>query len=428
MSLVAGAKQSARLMLCSPSSTRRLFHLHPIAAIQHCNFYSTKSATTVQKVTQPRTQRKPTEKSFSFAQTIEKQAHAPPTALWPRPHPISYQPKIANNFSFIGSVSIPVKFVTDSDGKHFTVAVVSLAGDGRRASLSIPVVFEGDLAHVAAYHVKENDCVFVSGQLSVDPLRCLSSEILGKFHVMAESVNFVEGIEKSDLDTRLVISYPDVEIEELGRVRSRNVDDVDYNQISQVESGGAKEIPLYEAEAVTQQVVAVDNGNVDVSHNSWEGAAKKKDTNQILDLWGDLVKQPLDWWDYRSHKANGLVKEKYPDFKKKGTWESLWLSSAPKWILPTLGKLEFDVKEMKVEKKVYGGEGFSERKQNTDPNNSWEDLVENPGKWWDNRAGKKNSKAPDFRHKETGEVLWLNRSPDWVLSKLPPVRGGQNTA
>ncbi|XP_057779018.1 protein OSB2, chloroplastic-like [Salvia miltiorrhiza] len=439
MNLLTGAKQSARLVFSSPSSTRRLFHLHPVAALQHCNFYSTKAASTIQKTqkaTKPRTQQKASEKSFSFAQTIKKQAEAPP-ALWPKPQPISYQAEVANNVNFIGNVDIPVKFVTDSDGKHFTVTVISLRrGDGR-GSLSIPVVFEGDLAHVAACHVKENDCVFVSGQLSGDPLRCALSESLGKFHVVAESVNFVEEFEKSDLDSKLGISSPAVDINGLGRVKSKNVDHVDYNQISQVEFDGAKErsssierpaVPLYEAETVPQQVVAVDNGNVDFSSKGWEGASTKKDANQILDLWGDLLKQPLQWWDYRSHKAKGLVKEKFPDFKKKETGESLWISSAPKWILPSLGKMEFDVKEMKAEKKVYGGEGHSDRKQNPDLENSWKNLVENPGKWWDNRAGKKNSKAPDFRHKETGEVLWLNSSPEWVLSKLPPVRGGQNTA
>jgi hypothetical protein len=33
-----------------------------------------------------------------------------------------------------------------------------------------------------------------------------------------------------------------------------------------------------------------------------------------------------------------------------------------------------------------------------------------------------NAKAPDFKHKDTGEALWLNDSPAWVLSKLPPLR------
>jgi len=34
----------------------------------------------------------------------------------------------------------------------------------------------------------------------------------------------------------------------------------------------------------------------------------------------------------------------------------------------------------------------------------------------------RNEKAPDFKHKETGEGLWLGSSPSWVLDKLPPVK------
>lgn len=429
MYLLAGAKQSAHYISSSPSSVTRFFYLHPIAALHHCNFYSTKAATTIQKtqkVTKPRTQQKAPEKSYSFAQTIKKQAEAPPSALWPKPQPISYQAKVANFVNFIGNVEIPVKFVTDSDGKHFSVTVISLRSEGGRGSLSIPVVFEGDLAHVTACHVKESDCVFVSGQFSVDPLKCMLSE---KFHVVAESINFVEGFEKNDLDGKLGFSSPAAGIDEVGRVRSKNVDDIEFDGAKGKNSSIERPaVTLYEAETVPQPVASVEN----VGSKSWEIGSKKKDANQILDLWSELVKQPLQWWDYRSHKANGLVKEKFPDFKQKGTGESLWISSAPKWILSALGKLEFDVKEMKAEKKVYGfgGEGDSERKQNQSPDleNSWKNLVENPGKWWDNRAGKKNSKAPDFRHKETGEVLWLNRSPEWVLSELPPMKGGQNTA
>lgn len=32
--------------------------------------------------------------------------------------------------------------------------------------LRIPIIFEGDLAHIAACHVKENDYVYITGQLS----------------------------------------------------------------------------------------------------------------------------------------------------------------------------------------------------------------------------------------------------------------------
>jgi len=35
--------------------------------------------------------------------------------------------------------------------------------------IRIPVIFEGDLAHVAACHLKKKDCVYIAGQLSADP-------------------------------------------------------------------------------------------------------------------------------------------------------------------------------------------------------------------------------------------------------------------
>lgn len=37
----------------------------------------------------------------------------------------------------------------------------------------------------------------------------------------------------------------------------------------------------------------------------------------------------------------------------------------------------------------------------------WEELAANPSQWFDNREGKRNAKAPDFKRKNTGEGLWL---------------------
>lgn len=94
---------------------------------------------------------------------------------------------------------------------------------------------------------------------------------------------------------------------------------------------------------------------------------------------------------------------------------------------------------------------------------SWNDLLQNPAKWWDNRLDKvttfsavigfliptslihaildsfywcissfwshqKNPKGPDFKHKDTGEGLWLRGSPSWVLPKLPPLKPKQQSA
>lgn len=43
----------------------------------------------------------------------------------------------------------------------------------------------------------------------------------------------------------------------------------------------------------------------------------------------------------------------------------------------------------------------------------------NPSEWWDQRKRKRNPKQPDFKHKDTGEALWLsNNDPPWVNKQL----------
>lgn len=37
-------------------------------------------------------------------------------------------------------------------------------------------------------------------------------------------------------------------------------------------------------------------------------------------------------------------------------------------------------------------------------------------------------KSPDFRHKETGQGLWLDGLPSWVLAKLPPIKAHEDVA
>ncbi|XP_052730635.1 LOW QUALITY PROTEIN: protein OSB3, chloroplastic/mitochondrial [Vigna angularis] len=50
----------------------------------------------------------------------------------------------------------------------------------------------------------------------------------------------------------------------------------------------------------------------------------------------------------------------------------------------------------------------------------WQAFFANPGEWWDNRMTKRNPKAPDFKHKDTGEALWIEGryTPQWVSSQL----------
>lgn len=49
----------------------------------------------------------------------------------------------------------------------------------------------------------------------------------------------------------------------------------------------------------------------------------------------------------------------------------------------------------------------------------WQVFFTNPFEWWDNRKSKKKPLQPDFRHKDTGEALWLHHNdPPWVKKQL----------
>lgn len=50
----------------------------------------------------------------------------------------------------------------------------------------------------------------------------------------------------------------------------------------------------------------------------------------------------------------------------------------------------------------------------------WQAFFANPVDWWDNRKNKRNPKYPDFKHKDTGEALWVEGkyNPSWVKSQL----------
>ncbi|XP_073142757.1 protein OSB1, mitochondrial-like [Henckelia pumila] len=49
----------------------------------------------------------------------------------------------------------------------------------------------------------------------------------------------------------------------------------------------------------------------------------------------------------------------------------------------------------------------------------WQVFFSSRDEWWDNRNDKRNPKCPDFKHKDTGEALWLkDTDPPWVKKQL----------
>ncbi|KAJ8760515.1 hypothetical protein K2173_015182 [Erythroxylum novogranatense] len=278
---------------------------------------------------------------------------------WPRPKEIPFQAKVANSVNLIGYLNTPVQFQASSDGKDWAATVLTL---DQPSSVSphfrISITFEGDLAHIAACHLKQGDCVYISGQLTADPPPI--SVIQGQTHiqVLVHSFNFVLGSSRIDISCT----------------------------------------PQLKEESTFKNY-----------------ASTKKEGNSGLNSWMDLLHNSKEWWDYRFFKINGLLNSKHPDLKRKDGNLALWLDKAPSWILSELKKVVLDAPTLNLHKgKQQKGDAY------------WMDLVENPAKWWDNRVNKKNVRGPDFKHKETGKGLWLSDSPDWVLSRLPPLKQEQN--
>ncbi|KAL8128518.1 hypothetical protein V2J09_017673 [Rumex salicifolius] len=270
-----------------------------------------------------------------------------------RPAEIPFQPKVANSLNFIGVVQSPLQFLASLDGNYWAATILSQPHPSR-PPLSIPIVFQGDLAHTAASHLKPDDNVYISGHLTADKLPLSLSSDQHYFQVMVQSLNFVQGspYSKSHL------------------------------------TSDTKDLKPYKS------------------------VTKRK----ALDpkFWEDLVNNLTEWRDFRIDKINEVVKEKHPDFKHKEDGRALWLDSAPSWVVEKLGRSEAHKKVGMAKKSLprRDGEGSSGVE-------SWKDLIQNPSKWWDNRADKPTKRHPDFKHKETGEGLWLNRAPQWAMDKFP---------
>ncbi|KAF7040160.1 hypothetical protein CFC21_050081, partial [Triticum aestivum] len=270
----------------------------------------------------------------------------------------------------------------------------------------IPVIFQDDLAQIAASHLQEKDLVYVSGQLTGDVPPFKHTDGQANIQVVAHLLSFVDS---KAVETDLMVD----------------------------EEEGFMEIA--EAEKKVEQTKPVSK----YPARTFSDYKAKQDKYRTL--WNDVLADPLNWTDNRAEKANGSKNPKYPDFKNKTADEALWLDSAPHYVLEKLDGLTFNsgynaAKTYKPFNSSMGkgtNTGWSKFKtsQAASPEKQkkeaelWRNLVDSPQSWWDNRADKRSPKAPDFKHKDTGEALWLSpKTPSWVTDALPPVKGGSKGA
>uniref|UniRef100_A0A0E0CCY7 Uncharacterized protein n=1 Tax=Oryza meridionalis TaxID=40149 RepID=A0A0E0CCY7_9ORYZ len=295
----------------------------------------------------------------------------------PRPSTIAFQPRVANAVRLVGTVGAPVQLQRLPDGRFSAVSVLVQDCHADYPKFWIPIIFQDDLAQVAASHLQEKDHIYVSGQLTGDipPTKLMDGQ--ANIQVLAQMLSFV-GSKADQADS--------VVDEEEG-----------FMQIVEAEKKveTKKIIPKYPPRTVS-------------------GYRNKDD--KLNKLWNDVVANPQDWTDNRPQKKNGSINAKYPDFKNNVSKEALWLNTAPKAVLEKLDDLVFSrgFSAAKKYRPFVGDKGNGEL---------WQDLVDNPGKWWDNRSDKPSIKYPDFKHKENGTPLWIgSQTPKWAIDALPPAK------
>ncbi|KAL6613810.1 hypothetical protein ACP70R_036080 [Stipagrostis hirtigluma subsp. patula] len=325
----------------------------------------------------------------------------------PRPRTIPFQPRVANAVSLVGTVGAPVQIQRLPDGRFSAVSVLVQDRRFDFPKFWIPIIFQDDLAQVAASHLKENDLVSVSGQLTGDvpPFKLTDSQ--ANIQVLAHVLSFV--------DSKAAVT--DVTMDE----------DEGFMEFDEAEKKveEKKFSPKYASGTISSIPSSRSNGY-------------KSKSAKLSKLWDDVIARPLDWIDNRPQKKNGSINPKCPDFKNKVSGDALWLDSAPTAVLEKLDSLVFSTGfgASRQDKPLgsYTGKGTNGSKFKKSPDASamskqkieedlWRDLVDNSENWWDNRSDKHSPKSPDFKHSESGKALWIGtRSPKWAIDELSSLK------
>ncbi|KAK9099865.1 hypothetical protein Scep_023295 [Stephania cephalantha] len=201
------SRKLAQRAISSPlMDTKHL--LHPLTALQH-SLYSTTKSKTPKK---PKPQQSPEHgglemetRGYSNDDFVDDrqvrlydgapkmgQMDAKRARAWARPSEIPWQAKVVNSVNLIGLVGMPVQFEPSADGKYWAGTILEQEKNSNFPPIWIPLVFEGDLAHVAACHLKEKDLVHVAGRLVVDPPQFRLEQGNSSVQVMVDNLNFVK--------------------------------------------------------------------------------------------------------------------------------------------------------------------------------------------------------------------------------------------
>ncbi|KAL0897311.1 hypothetical protein Bca101_081272 [Brassica carinata] len=308
-------------------------------------------------------------------------------SMFRKPLSTSFDFNQSNSVSLMGFVDQPIR-VIDTEPDRFGVSTLLRVKDPRdpNRSFRIPLSIWDVMARKCVAYLKPNDFISISGRLvSYDKSSGNENSSLGlRYQIKVSEVNHVMAPPSHVLESEIP-QKPNSETVSLEVVREDGI-----------EESKNGDIDLWEA-FLRIQTIGGTGGE-----RRGEDDTEEPEHDEIH-LWKAFFANPDEWWDKRRNKKS----PKLPDFKHKDTGEALWLNSeTPVWVnrqLELLDQSKPEGLEESYDDKIY----------------LWQVFFANPHEWWDKRKSKTNPRQPDFKHKDTGEALWLDSDvPVWVTRQL----------
>ncbi|XP_061960961.1 protein OSB1, mitochondrial-like [Populus nigra] len=283
-----------------------------------------------------------------------------------RPSTVEWKPSLVNLVRFIGTVDrSPIIYKTKGGG--FGCYTLLYARDPHDSNRWFRILVETwcEMAKMCIQHVKPNDIIYVSGHLESYLSFDRTGNPSSSYKIIANELCYI----------------------------------AQHNQRSDCQS-------LEEPESETCLKFKEPESSACQKYTEpYSGAGTGMENNKNhLCLWKAFFSSPHEWWDNRKFKKNS----KLPDFKHKISGDALWLRpDDPLWIKTKLQLLDWKAGE------------HCEEERHKNHLYLWQVFFASPHEWWDNRKNKKNSVSPDFKHKDTGEALWLSpNDPPWVKRQI----------
>ncbi|CAN7054473.1 unnamed protein product [Brassica oleracea var. botrytis] len=345
--------------------------------------------------------------------------------MFRKPLSTSFKFNLSNSVSLMGFVDQPIR-VIDTEPDRFGVSTWLRVKDPRdpNRSFRIPLSIWDVMARKCVAHLKPKDFIFVSGRLvSYDKSSGNENSGFGlDYQVKVSEVSHVMAPPSHLLDSEIPKKPKSETVVSLEVAREDAIEESKNGDIDLWEAFFANPDDWWDRRRSKNNPRLPDFKHKDTDQALWlssdtpvwvtshlelldqrRGDDTEESEHDEIHLWKALFANPDEWWDKRRNKKS----PKLPDFVHKDTDEALWLNSdTPVWVtrqLELLDQSKPDGIEEPNDDKVY----------------LWQVFFANSHEWWDKRKSKTNPRQPDFKHKDTGEALWLDSDvPVWVTRQL----------